>query len=91
MPRKATTIERCTDQAIVSVMTSEGDVRGTEAAVEVLENGTVRLQAGTMQMLRVRNGDVIGVTPLREFAREVQFGGSGGDVKVPAKRKRMMR
>lgn len=72
---KATTIERCTDQAIVSVMTSEGDVRGTEAAVEVLENGTVRLQAGTMQMLKVHSGHTVGVTPLKEFAREVQFGG----------------
>lgn len=71
---KATTPERCTDQAIVSVMTSEGDIRGTEAAVELTENGTVRLLPQTMQMLKVQNGQAVGVTPLKHFAREAQLG-----------------
>ncbi|MFO0858319.1 MAG: arginine N-succinyltransferase [Phycisphaerales bacterium] len=87
---KATTPQRCTDQAIVSIMTSEGDVKATEAAVELVGEDTVRLLPATMHMLAAKNGQAVGVTPLKHFAREVQLEASAASVesKPPTKPKR---
>jgi arginine N-succinyltransferase len=60
--------ERATERAIVSTLTSDGDLRGTEAFVELAEDdGPVRLLPEAMELLQAEPGATIGVTPLKQF------------------------
>lgn len=64
---KPTTPERATERAIVSVLTSDGDLRGTETHVEMGDEGPVRLLPEAMELLQAEPGATIGVTPLKQF------------------------
>jgi len=80
---KVTTLERCTERAIVSVITGEGELRGTEALVEMGtgkdEKGPVRLLPETMEMLQIENGASIGFTTLKQFGSPVSESATRSD------------
>jgi arginine N-succinyltransferase len=65
---KPTTLVRCNEQAIISVMNTEGEFRATEVQVEAGETGPVRLLPEAMELLQVSAGDALGFTPLKHFA-----------------------
>ena len=66
---RCTKPERAATPALVSVLTKDGEFRGTEAQVEA-SGEVVRLLPETMELLEVRSGMQLGFTPMHRWSNE---------------------
>ncbi len=65
---KPAAIAQCKTRAIVSAMSTEGEFRATEAMIDAPAKGPARFTPEVMELLGVKTGDEVGLTPLKTFA-----------------------